>query len=268
MGANSNFLYNFGRDYKRFGRSISWSAANGSLSGGGVAGYGYLYSPWANSRAISLGSSKPEDYGSAIRQASFVEAFSGFRNDPLMPYTSEYILPFSATYTLGAASSFSGYETVIPKTTWVLGDVIGGNGPDVTYLGLAQTNWFKYMQIENLIESIGFDALLRGSEDMLIGRSGESLTTIFPSCLVDYNVNLQYFIGQRVTGANATGALDTPHTDNNPYSRVADGIVEMVPAHQTVMTNNTSGSNKIPLVATKSYYEPNPEPANLIVNRS
>ena len=48
VGGNINLLYNFGRDYTRFGQNIAWSSTI-SLSGGTTA------SPWANSRRIVTG---------------------------------------------------------------------------------------------------------------------------------------------------------------------------------------------------------------------
>jgi hypothetical protein len=207
VGGNINLLYNFGRDYNRFGITRVWNSAIGSLSGGGDYGGGggvvgnlipggTFTSPWSNSRNISLGTSGPENYGSAIRQASFVDAFAGLRSDPLQPYIAEYALPFTATFDLGPITSYSvtgiDIEQTIKKNSFIIGS--NSSAPVLKYpeeiAGLDDGYWYICVT-NNTFNDIKLDGLIRGSEEILISNSNEVTATSgqrFPSSLIDFNV--------------------------------------------------------------------------------
>ena len=266
IGGNINLLYNFRRNYKRFGLVKTWSSETGSLSGG----VSDNESPWANARPISLGSSKPEDYGSAIRQASYVEAFAGFRNDPYQPYTAEYSLPFEAILDLGKASDYSttGFNTVY-KTTYVIGQQVGastGSSPpslrgveEVLRVSenpaFADSDWYKIMPTQYTFNDIYLDGLVRGSEEILISNSDTTALLTqwrFPSSLVDFNINLTYFIGSREGLERGTGEDDSPHMSGSRYyKKVIDGDIVMIPAYRASMESTTVDiKTKIPIVIT------------------
>jgi hypothetical protein len=246
MGGNINLLYNFGRDYKRFGIDQPWSSSS-SLSGGGLGLSGD--SQWSNSRRISLGSSKPEDYGSAIRQASYVEAFKGFRNDPLQPYYANYILPFVATYTLPVGTEVD-IENQIENRTFVLADNINGV-PTLANLN----NDFALLSLENIFGDTTLDGLIRGSEEILL-ESNNGISLAFPASLVDFKVKLQYYIGQKADGTSVnSGSAESPHGgsgDGDPYwySRIWTEDVTMTPTGLAAVSGPGGTLNKIPVVAS------------------
>ena len=276
IGGNINLLYNFRRDYKRFGLEKTWSSINGSLSGG-VGGV----SPWANARYISLGSSKPEDYGSAIRQASYVEAFAGFRNDPYQPYTADYVLPFEANYEIGKIEDFDDggidVNRIITKNTLIIGQQYGATSgtlpPSLALVdsvlftsGTDSYNdsaYYKILTTKYTFNDISLDGLIRGSEEILISKSDDTLSADgrFPTSLVDFNMKLNYFIGEAETGEDPLMG-DTPHEYETGassgfsmfYRRVVNGGVTMVPAYKKVMvvppTGNGNRLTKIPIVMT------------------
>ncbi|NDB81160.1 MAG: hypothetical protein EB127_00200 [Alphaproteobacteria bacterium] len=249
MGGNINLLYNFGRDYKRFGLNQVWSDDT-SLSGGGVGSSGNAQ--WANSRRISLGSSKPEDYGSAIRQASYVEAFKGFRNDPIQPYYANYIIPFTASYNLGELTEIDIQEQ-ISKKTFVLADSINGM-PALTYMDAG----YVLVQLENVFNDVTLDGLIRGSEEILL-QSTNTVTGAFPSSLVDFKVKLEYYVGQKADGSSTnTGTAESPHIFGGYYNRIATGFIAMEPAAQAKVSGTIGGGgNLIPIVASSNgKYDP------------
>ena len=261
IGGNINLLYNFRRNYKRFGLVKPWNSETGSLSGD----VGGNESPWANARNISLGSSRPEDYGSAIRQASYVEAFAGFRNDPYQPYTAEYVLPFEAILDLGKASDYStdGFTT-IHKTTYVIGEQVGANAfsspkalrvpEEVLRVNTGDSDWYKIVPTQYTFNDICLDGLIRGSEEILISNSDTTAFDQwrFPSSLVDFNINLSYFIGSRPGFERGTGRDDSPHSSSGRnYKKVIDGDILMIPAYMASMTSTTNDiKTKIPIVIT------------------
>ena len=252
VGGNINMLYNFGRNYTRFGQNLPWSNTLGSLSGNSDK------SPWANSRRISLGAKLPEEYGSAIRQASYVEAFSGFRNDPLQPYTVDYVYPFYATYDTGISSatlesSGMNIETVIKNSTFILADVIDGFPVTTGYFNAAELDNYKLFNCVGLFDDMTIDSLLRGSEDLLIKRS-YTLSGGFPRALASYKVKLNYFMGKLITGSTGGGNTDTPHTNGKYYSRIGADTVEMVDSYKVIMGASGAG-NKAPIVASDSHYD-------------
>ena len=246
MGGNINLLYNFGRDYNRFGISQVWSSST-SLSGGGVGLSGD--SQWSNSRRISLGSSKPEDYGSAIRQASYVEAFKGFRNDPLQPYYANYIIPFTASYILPSGTEVD-VENQIRNRTFVLADNINGM-PTLSNLN----NDFALLSLENIFDDVTLDGLIRGSEEILL-QNNYTISGAFPSSLVDFKVKLEYYVGQKTDGTSVnTGSSETPNGvtgggDAIWYNRIYTGAVTMQPAAAAAVSGAGGTLNKIPVVAS------------------
>lgn len=252
VGGNINMLYNFGRNYTRFGQNLTWSNTLGSLSGGTDK------SPWANSRRISLGAKLPEEYGSAIRQASYVEAFSGFRNDPLQPYTVDYVYPFYATYNTGISSATltsngMNIETVIKNSTFILADTIDGFGVETGYFNGSELDNYKLFSCVGLFDDMTIDSLLRGSEDLLIKRS-YTLSGGFPRALAGYKVKLNYFMGKLMTGSSGGGNANTPHTNGKYYSRIGSNTVEMVDSYKVIMGASDTG-NKAPIVASDSHYD-------------
>jgi hypothetical protein len=246
MGGNINLLYNFGRDYNRFGISQVWSSST-SLSGGGVGLSGD--SQWSNSRRISLGSSKPEDYGSAIRQASYVEAFKGFRNDPLQPYYANYIIPFTATYNLGDVTVVD-VENEITNKTFILADNIDGM-PTISNLDPG----YRLLPLENIFDDVTLDGLIRGSEEILL-QNNYTISEAFPSSLVDFKVKLEYYVGQKTDGTSLnSGSLESPHgpgSGTSLYSRVIDGNVIMTPAAAAKVSGAGGTLNLVPIVASSN----------------
>jgi hypothetical protein len=267
VGGNINLLYNFGRDYNRFGITRAWSSAYGSLSGGGQYGGGggvvgnlipggTFTSPWSNSRNISLGTSGPENYGSAIRQASFVDAFAGLRSDPLQPYIAEYALPFTAIFDKGPITSYSATGIDIEEEIKKVSFIIGSNSSapvlaDPEEIAGLDDGWWYICATNNTFNDIKLDGLIRGSEEILISNSyGISVPSNdrFPASLIDFNLKLNYFIGALASGSTGTGPINTPHvTPNKYYKRVIDGDVKMIPAWKASMS---ADANKIPIVMT------------------
>jgi hypothetical protein len=252
VGGNINMLYNFGRNYTRFGQNLTWNNGVGPLSGDTDR------SPWANSRRISLGAKLPEEYGSAIRQASYVEAFSGFRNDPLQPYTVDYVYPFYAYYDTGITaatleSSGIDIQAVIKKSTFIIADQIDSGTVTTNYFDVAERDNYKLFTSFNKFNDVTFDSLLRGSEDLLIKRS-DTVTGGFPRALASYKVKLNYFMGKLITGSTGGGNADSPHTSGKGYSRIGAGTVEMVDPYKVVMSAAGAG-NKAPIIASDSHYD-------------
>jgi len=269
VGGNINLLYNLGRDYRRFGLIKSWTSSGGSLSGGLD-----IYSPWANARAISLGTSTPENYGSAIRQASFVDAFAGLRNDPLQPYMAEYVLPFQAIYDLGKASDYStngvDIEELIKKVTFVIGQQAGattGSMPpslrvveEVVHTDPGNiyddSPYYAILPTTYGFNDIYLDGLIRGSEEILISNSDSTLPILgawrFPASLVDFDIKLTYFIGASTVNPVGTGQGNSPHTTPHKYyKKVVDGDTVMIPAYAAYMTNiSPEIKTKIPIIMT------------------
>lgn len=256
VGGNINLLYNFGRDYKRFGLTQSWNSTQGSLSGGRTT-----YSAWANARSISLGTSTPENYGSAIRQASFVDAFAGMRNDPLQPYIAEYVLPFVSTINLGETSDYSSGIDIaneIKAVNFIIGSKLSGalytplasgeslvvNTTDIVHYKRASTDF--------MFEDIRLDGLIRGSEEILISNSNEVSATNnkrFPASLIDYSLKLQYFMGKLKAGGDSSGDSGSPHQGSQYYKKVINNTVDMVPAHESLMGTPGTG-NRVPIIMT------------------
>jgi hypothetical protein len=254
VGGNLNLLYNFGRDYDRFGKFAAWSDSN-------LHGSGIVSSAWVASRSVALGSSKPEDYGSAIRQASFVEAFAGVRNDPFQPFTAEYVIPFEAFYVL--AENADAYveagvsvAEILDTGTFVIADniIVGGNPSYVNIEWDGIHNYrsapisYTYNQVSHSL-----DGLIRGSEEIFLDRSGKQPRANIPNCLIDFKVNLQHFIGKKITGSVGTGDTDSPSlgTDHNmDYLKVIDlKTHEMVPAMKANYAGITDeDTNVIPVI--------------------
>jgi len=277
-GGNINLLYNFGKGFYRWGLVKPWDSIrsmDGKIlrdSGSGLASSSDP-APWQNSRRISLGSHRAEDYGSAIRQASFVEAFAGFRNDPYQPYTAEYVVPFKVRHYMGDliqenATSFPmRIENYLAHKTFVMSteqvypmyqndsqDVpnwVGGQNGDGYILCAPGSNPTSpgFFGSRLMAPSIFVDQLIRGSEDMLLARSGDhiNLFDTFPISLQSLKVDLEYFIGQRLIAPNGrtTGDADSPSPAydeaeqnlgdspfNRDYRQVLAGNVFMVESYK------------------------------------
>jgi hypothetical protein len=226
QGGNINLLYGFGQPYKRFGKDLS--TLSGALSGGNQTDV----SPWLNARAISLGSSNPANYGSAIRNASYVDAFQGVRHDPLQPYMAEYVYPFRAIIDTG--KRISDYIDGIDYET---GDITYDTSEDDITKLICQKNivlrnsmsvspvdyYGGKLVFANIVESDlpSIDELIRGSEEIFLQNSSSSYNNAFPRCLVDFKVNLEYFIGRRVcdiAGGTISESTSNQSDENSPHS--------------------------------------------------
>jgi hypothetical protein len=103
VGANINLMYGYGKGYSKFGVNLPWSGSEENIKGIEVENpdtesQGKLYTAL---RSESLDSRVNKDTrGSQIRQASFIEAMEGFRNDPNQPFTVSYRLPFRVMQSL------------------------------------------------------------------------------------------------------------------------------------------------------------------------
>jgi hypothetical protein len=121
-GANINLLYGYGKSYNKFNTVSSWTGSAANVRGikgintqSGLAGI----SPWTGSRHLqqiqySDGPEEIEKTASSIRQASYIEAFEGFRCDPNQPYTVTYRLPFKVIQRVELErSSFTDWQTEV-----------------------------------------------------------------------------------------------------------------------------------------------------------
>jgi hypothetical protein len=259
QGGNVNLLYNYGRGYKRFGLQLDWSIANNSLNGG-TSG-----SPWSNARRISLGSSKPENYGSAIRQASYVEAFQGLRNDPTQPFVAEYVYPFRALIDTGlsydeyiaemdgdgnityASNSFDITKSICEKNIMIVSNEPTGYvgnfyktsyyDSDNTVLAYIRNSTFASTTVPTI------DSIIRGSEEIYLENASDVGTSSYPRSLVDFKINLDYFIGKKVIKIEG-GVVSEMDEEQDPlqhnphnaldagksYGQVIAGLNVMVPA--------------------------------------
>ena len=287
QGGNINLLYGLNQTYRRFGKDAYLT--DRQLSGGEAITNNF--SPWLNARAISLGSSNAMNYGSAIRNASYVDAFQGIRHDPLQPYTAEYVYPFTAVIDTGKLVSH--FVTSIDGTTGdldyaggsvnehaidtditqiicqrniVIKDVISSDSPAVADY-YSNSLVFAYIQ-DNTLPSI--DALIRGSEEIFLENSSISYSNAFPRCLVDFKVNLDYFIGKRVADYNSSTwswmesndpMENSPHSGlyglapesgARSYGRVLVGYNVMVPASGFGITAAAGDLDPFPNPATNN----------------
>jgi hypothetical protein len=272
QGGNINLLYGFGKNYRRFGKILNVADGSSHLSGGNQT----TTSPWLNSRSISMGSSNPANYGSAIRNASYVDAFQGIRHDPLQPYVAEYVYPFRATIDL--AMTPDEYFLSVNTTT---GDLAYDNKVyDITYLicgkniiilndvdPIVDANYYMNKTVKAVIQEgianqaftsstslPSIDALIRGSEEIFLQNSVTSYSNAYPRCLVDFKINLDYFTGKQIidlqdedwsfTSTNDE-SKNTPHSGPNgltavdqkrSFGRVLFGYNVMVPASGRAVT--------------------------------
>jgi len=247
VGGNINLLYNFGKSYTRFGKDLAFTAASGALNGNPNA----AVSPWLNARSISLGSSDVNNYGSAIRNASYIDAFQGIRHDPLHSYTAEYVYPFRAVIDTGISASNVFQD--VELATGYLNYNNAGSSTDVTdiicnkniiiintgvyvppiYAGFDNT----YAAINENFYSNGtttpptIDALIKGSEEIFLQNSVTSFKNAYPRSLVDFKINLDYFTGKRVTALESSAwkdlsiaGVDTDDASTNSPHSGAEGL--------------------------------------------
>ena len=264
VGGNINLLYNFGRNYKRHGRDLPWS--NENLHG--LPKYpNPLTSIWANSKAISLGSIRPEVYGSAIRQASFVEAFEGFRSDPLQPYIAEYVMPFKVLIPTESGDNFivdfhnrniiitdTDMEVITGKAYYSKKRPTSGASIDTNNL------WVNFSENYSLTNNgkPGIDALVRGAEEIFLENSNTVNIdgNLFPRCLIDYSMDLQYFTGINIdeeAETNLAGTYGIPHSGTGltwTYDLIKNGQARMVNVSQLYVNGSTSYhlENTIPII--------------------
>jgi hypothetical protein len=265
-GGNVNLLYNFGRDYQRFGKDLPWD--NFSTSGKSKTS-----SIWSNARITAVGSSTPETYGSAIRQASYVEAFEGFRNDPSQPFVSEYIFPFRVRLDINQISMPDEYAfplTYIHDQSIVLvdnPDTIATTAYDLESGGSGLGNGIKIQGFEqetldNATQSfqnpfgatsprITFDGIIRGAEELFLKNSGLNRhTKIFPRGLVDISLSLENYIGYTYDGViNATGS---PHENSfGDFGNIKGGKGIMLSAKKAIV-ESTGQSSHPPIIRSSN----------------
>lgn len=244
-GGNINLLYKFGQSFNRWGLVKPWDqirSMDGKVERDSINYPNSLDpAPWQNARRISLGSSQAEDYGSAIRQASFVEAFAGVRNDPYQPYTAEYVVPFKALYNFGPIDEdLSRIEEKLAKSTFAL---TGDESFDLLW----PSDAYIPLKVGTLgtgaaAPSIFIDQLIRGSEDMLLARSGEHINAFntFPISLQSVKVDLEYYIGQKVEAKvkdeviRGTGDLDSPSKTREALTSYSNTLSGYVSAGQLI----------------------------------
>jgi hypothetical protein len=236
-GANLNLNYKMGSSYGRFNKSISWTSDSEQGED----------SPWANSRRLQLGSTDLKVYGSNIRQAASIEAFSGFRSDPLQPYVVEYVLPFSASF----QTPFERDEIVTHQISdWLENRTFlfmpKGSDYNDDYESLQDTRDSDrvsivktYIDTSNIHKTIpNIDALIKTLEEDFLRNSGkntEHSSNRFPQCLVDFKMNLQYFAGKKRTN-NSISIVDGHFWNSNTdFHHLKNG--------DTVMTNPGDGTS-------------------------
>lgn len=265
-GGNINLLYNFGRDYKRFGKNLLWD--NSSTSGESKSN-----SIWTNARITAVGSSTPENYGSAIRQASYVEAFEGFRNDPSQPFVSEYVFPFRVKFTINQLTMPTSYNfplTYIHDQSIVLVDNPSSIDTSVYNLipgGVGLGNGIKvhgFQQemlggAEQTLENpfgatspkITFDGLIRGAEEIFLKNSGLNRhTRIFPRGLVDISLSLENYIGYSNDGT--INASNSPHETNfGDFGNIKGGKGIMLSAKDAIVSV-TGESSHPPIIRSSN----------------
>jgi hypothetical protein len=230
LGGNINMLYGFRKNYIKFGKSKGWDSSR-SLEGFVSDDTTLQSSPWMSSRSMSLGSSVAENYGSAIRNASYIDAFQGIRHDPMHPYVAEYVIPFSAKWN-GVTSPKN------PTVYYRLSDFIASfdletsnityasNGNDLTkalceknililpehsdYSSVISSDLYEDLQETSVIfqlENVNFntaagsphvDGIIRGSEDNFLKNSNQHYSDSFPRSLVSFETKLDYFTGRLI----------------------------------------------------------------------
>ena len=230
LGGNINMLYGFRKNYIKFGKSKTWDSTK-SLEGFTSDDTNLQYSPWMSSRSISLGSSVAENYGSAIRNASYIDAFQGIRHDPMHPYVAEYVIPFSAKWN-GLINPK--YPTEFYRLSDFIQDfdletssiTYANNDNDITkvicdknililpehsdYSSVISSDLYDQLVKTSVIfqlENINFntlagnphvDGIIRGSEDNFLKNSNQHYSDSFPRCLVNFETKLDYFTGKLI----------------------------------------------------------------------
>jgi hypothetical protein len=259
QGGNVNLLYNYGRGYKRFGLQLDWSIANNSLNGG-TSG-----SPWSSARRMSLGSSKPENYGSAIRQASYVEAFQGLRNDPTQPFVAEYVYPFRALIntdltgadyivSVGSGGNITYVDSSVDITKIICEKniMIVSNEPTGYVDNFYKTSYYDsdnivlaYIKNSTFASTTvpTIDSMIRGSEEIYLENASDTGSGSYLRSLVDFKINLDYFVGKKVIDITDDVITEvdeeqdplehSPHndfSDSKSYGKIIAGLNVMVPA--------------------------------------
>jgi hypothetical protein len=261
IGGNINLMYGFGKDYKRHGRLLNWKDTDL---------VGKDDSIWLNSRSISLGSSNPAVYGSAIRQASFVEAFEGFRSDPTQPFTAEYVFPFKVKIPIPSTPSET-YSIPVHNRNIIITDT--DISPEAPEKALYPSDTL-YAAFENKISKamnsfidttnvsavrgndLGLDSIIKGAEEIFFENSGgiqgdpysQGYGESFPASLVSFDLDLDYFRAKEVgvdknTVANTTScqphaSTEESHDDDTynlyrfNYLKIKNGTHIMVPGLQ------------------------------------
>lgn len=207
-GGNINLLYNYGRDYKRHGLNLTWGDKSYTGAKGG----------WSTARSISMGSSKPEAYGSSIRQASFVEAFQGLRTDPLQPFIADYVLPILIRIPIDSGTP----GTILHNKNIVITDADidfkesyfegVSNYTPVKLEGRYSRNpaanvydqpiWVYQSITKNGHAALGIDATVRGAEEIFLENFGTlegeeykyPFGFGFPQSLVSYDLILENYV--------------------------------------------------------------------------
>tara|TARA_R110002020_G_scaffold268819_3_gene484124 strand:- start:67956 stop:71846 length:3891 start_codon:yes stop_codon:yes gene_type:complete len=120
-GADANFFYKYGKQYKR--HNVDFSDGNK----GDYASYALGTAGWRNGRLYKLIDHDTDGYGSNILGANMVEAFGGVRSDPNQPPVLTYVFPFENRQDVdvrgGARSVTSGSGTAETADYWFGFDV-------------------------------------------------------------------------------------------------------------------------------------------------
>lgn len=214
-GANFNLLYGVNETYKRLGIISPWEEPNSYQPIGSDFG---SYAAWASARQIAFGTSSKKAQGSAIRQASFIEAFEGFRSDPTQPFVSEYNIPFVAKWPI--SSILANWEdmgdgdypndiiqnnyfvlnygeeedSALVEQTFVADEdklVEGYRFVKIIHTGLGRTlnSNVGAQDKDNIINRV-----ILSAEEQFLQNSGKLTNNLtFPRSLLGVNVELEYF---------------------------------------------------------------------------
>ena len=195
-GANVNLMSYSGLAYKRLGLNLPW--VDVSTEGK------FPYSPWMSSRLFNISGKRSQAYGSNIRNASTVEAFEGFRSDPLQPYIKSYDLPFRFRKKIGLSVTEAGihFESKKLETVFHTFDE-GSTSFDFNTFNF-QDNGVQLGGIPNDIigAKVWLDHIVRWHDNEL-GRNQNRVTTPYES-LVSYNLALDTYVVQDTTSDEFT----------------------------------------------------------------
>jgi hypothetical protein len=213
-GTNINLMYGFKHTYSKFGRLQNWdSGLKHSATGESLHTLSHENSPWFDTRTRVLQSIQPSDYGSSIRNASFIDSYKGIRHDPHFSYVKEYIIPFELTIPLGVIG-------IVPGSEWV--NLLISNWPvetengniDQYYSILSGDAVIPITRIPQRLEDrygnpIFIDQIIKEIENEMLETSGYPNIDnyVFGSSIVDFSMVLDRYI--LVDDENEPAAMHT-----------------------------------------------------------